>query len=279
MSVLKFYKDSPLIVNTTQKNSTRYFNTTDSEELYKQNLKTQPKDWHYRDSEIEYRYNSYGYRSPEIEEINSKSLIGFGCSYTEGIGLHNEDIWITGLASKLNLRPFNLAMGGTGNGVIFQNNVTLFEYLQNRKITPALIIIQWTFPFRKMYAELPQEGGKYLQINITPDENLKITDKLSKMYLDKQWHFNRYVQDNSEMGLENYMFYKTVNTLWKSINVPVVNWCWGGDYKPFTFFNVDIIEIPGLGDSLARDLQHNGKEDHANIVDILSTHIDSNIVL
>ena len=43
------------------------FSGTDSEQLFKENLLTQPDDWYYRTHSIEYNLNKYGYRTVEFD--------------------------------------------------------------------------------------------------------------------------------------------------------------------------------------------------------------------
>jgi len=45
------------------------------------------------DKPISYNFNSKGYRTKEIEDLQKDFILTFGCSYTQGIGLAKEDMW------------------------------------------------------------------------------------------------------------------------------------------------------------------------------------------
>lgn len=76
--------------------------------IKKQNLIT------YKPEDVSYSYNSHGFRT---EEYNNEDvdILALGCSFTEGIGIKNEDIWINKLANYLNLsKVANFGIGGCG---------------------------------------------------------------------------------------------------------------------------------------------------------------------
>jgi hypothetical protein len=102
MSHLIISKECPIIENVIQSNKTMDFNISDDEKMYLKNKKELGKEWYYYDKKIEYKYNSWGYRTKEFDDVNEDYILTFGCSFTEGIGLDYNDMWSTKLSKKLN---------------------------------------------------------------------------------------------------------------------------------------------------------------------------------
>jgi len=111
MSVFRITNEAPIIKNFGLSNQKQYFHSTDYEELYQKNRKDKGPNWYYYDSKIEYKFNSWGYRTKEFDELDEDYLLTFGCSYTEGIGLHYDDTWPIKLSKALKLDIFNLGTG------------------------------------------------------------------------------------------------------------------------------------------------------------------------
>lgn len=135
------------------------FSGGDGQELFLENLKTQPDDWLYRKLSISYAYNNNGHRSKAIEDIDLDNYILFtGCSHTEGIGLRLEDTFPYKVAKALNCDYYNLAMGGTGIDVLEHNLVT---WLSKIKKKPKHLIVQW--PDHSRFAALSPGYKNLLQ--------------------------------------------------------------------------------------------------------------------
>ena len=65
-----------------------------------------------RDIQIEdfvYKFNECGYRTKNIDDLDKDFALVFGCSYTEGVGLYQKDIWCEKLCKELEIAIFNLA--------------------------------------------------------------------------------------------------------------------------------------------------------------------------
>ena len=122
-------------------NVTVEFVGSDREELFNQNLKTQPEDWYYRNKKIEYTYNSLGHRCKDIKDLNLSNYILFaGCSHTEGIGLELQHTYPYRLAERLNCDYYNLALGGTGIDIMTHNLTMWSKKIANR---PKAVVILW----------------------------------------------------------------------------------------------------------------------------------------
>lgn len=132
-------------------NTVLKFCGSDNEDRFNKNLKTQPKDWYYRNVDITYEYNENGHRCKNISEIDLDNYILFsGCSYVEGIGLALENTLPYLMSSELNMDYYNLALGGSGIDTMTYN---LIQWFNNVKKLPKAVIIIWSFPTRFLLVE------------------------------------------------------------------------------------------------------------------------------
>lgn len=115
------------------------FRLLDSEESYDENLKTQPLDWEYRTTKLNYQYNEYGHRSMAPSELPDDYILFTGCSITEGVGMAQEYMYSDIVAKHLNKPYYNLAVGGSGIDLLVQNLIAFLSF--NKK--PSKVIIQW----------------------------------------------------------------------------------------------------------------------------------------
>lgn len=139
------------------------FSGTDSLEKFKESLKTEPKTWIYRNKEISYKRNSIGHRSKEVTQLGKYFILFLGCSHTEGTGLALEDTYPHKTANMLGMDYYNMALGGTGCDVAYNN---LYHWFENDFPKPSLVSIQWPDPFRFS--------------RLTDDDNLTVLQNLSK---------------------------------------------------------------------------------------------------
>jgi len=98
------------------------FGDGDYEPKFNENLLSQPLDWYYRTNKITYKYNSFGHRCKDIQDIDLDNYILFaGCSHVEGTGLELENTYPYLVAEELGCDYYNLAQGGTGIDVLTHN--------------------------------------------------------------------------------------------------------------------------------------------------------------
>ena len=131
----------------------------DSEELFAENLKTQPEDWYYRASPVNYTLNSNGYRAPEFDTINwADSVVMFGCSQTFGVGVDNKDTLPSQLSSLIGKNVINLGVIGSSMMFAFHNALIL----KNICSKPLAVINMWTSCDRAVfYGQSMQHCGAW----------------------------------------------------------------------------------------------------------------------
>jgi len=113
----------------------------DTQELYLDNLKSQPKDWYYRTHAITYQLNEQGYRlEQELADVNwADATVLFGCSNVFGDGIANKHTISQQLQSLLKEPVINLGIGGASAELIRHNITLLLEYYPR----PKRIVILW----------------------------------------------------------------------------------------------------------------------------------------
>lgn len=151
------------------------FSSSDSQELFNQNLKQCPEDWRWKTEPISYDINSQGYRCPEFNTIDWKnSNVAIGCSRTFGVACPEEETIPHLLSERLGEPVINLGMGGTGCDYAFFNAMRL----QNVK-------------FKKLFILWPSHSRYFTFV----DTRQKIKKYLAKDVVD--W-FLKNVPNNSE---------------------------------------------------------------------------------
>jgi hypothetical protein len=97
--------------------TTQFWDTSDSFEQYQKNLANPARrallEKHgHVDSVIEYRFNSEGFRGPEID---NPECVCFGCSFTMGTGVGEDEAWPNQFAKLTGWATANLGHAGSSN--------------------------------------------------------------------------------------------------------------------------------------------------------------------
>lgn len=271
MSTFTFEENIPVIKNKSKANNKFNFIETDTESDYIINKEKIGHSWYYYEKEIVYEYNSWGYRSKDFTELKDDYILTFGCSFTEGIGLCYDDLWSTKMSKKLNYDVLNLGMGGTGPDFTMYNSILYHNFiLQNGKI-PKLVIYQWSFTERTSYFFIDNKTDKIYQELFSLSYPEKYYPPNSKYYLD--WHKYSFLENKGEMIKQSNISSLICNNIWRSLNVPVINWTWGKDFtlthKDQFNNNLTIHRIQDDTKIKARDCAHNGHVGQDIVVNFL----------
>jgi hypothetical protein len=245
--MLKIYDTNSLIIHEEMCNVVTNFYSTDNEETFYKNNKKLGKEWKYYNSNIDYQFNSLGYRTKEIKDLDQDFLLTFGCSYTEGVGLDESDIWTTQISEFLNLDLYNHAKQASGIDIQCYNALL---WNVNNLPKPKIVIVQWPHKDRKSF------GSRI-------DDNIIIDDYSYTNTLDGKWWGKRYVQDIGEQELNIMFWYESFNNVWKQLGVPVLNFTWDSDLLPYIQRSkYRVYRIKSTHIDTARDCQHDGVEFH-----------------
>lgn len=134
---MKFYDD---FIGTDDADTIQYFASGDTQEQYENNLKSQPKDWYYRDKEITYNFNSNGHRCKDIKDVDLDNYVLFtGCSHTMGVGLEIERTYPYLASERLGFDYYNLALPATGIDVVEYNLLTWWAKIEKK---PKYVFVQ-----------------------------------------------------------------------------------------------------------------------------------------
>jgi hypothetical protein len=110
---------TPLIHNYSQvAGKTLHWDTTDNKDSYANNLQNPTayqrlSDLGFLNTQIDYRYNSHGFRTAEFDR--KFDAVCFGCSFTMGTGVHSRDTWPEQLQTLTGLSTANLGHAGSSN--------------------------------------------------------------------------------------------------------------------------------------------------------------------
>lgn len=118
----------------------------DTEEKYLINISKPENKNHltYSPTDIEYSYNSYGFRSEEFTNLDN-DILYFGCSFTEGTGSPLNHVWSYQLHEKIkslypksaSLQYYSLGMGSLSIDGITRK---IYGAIENIKLRPKMII-------------------------------------------------------------------------------------------------------------------------------------------
>lgn len=125
-----------------ERSTSMLFGHTDSESLFKKNLKELGSEWYWKDKEIIYKYNKYGYRmNKELEDVDFDNYYAFfGCSFCTGVGLPLEETYSYKIAQKANVDYVNAGIGGGSVDFVHINFVEMFSKAPK---LPKKVIINW----------------------------------------------------------------------------------------------------------------------------------------
>lgn len=97
---------------------------SDSADVFEQNKSEFEKKmgvpFPWDETSIKYRINSHGFRGDDFEPIEEESFIALGCSMTFGVGIKEEQTWVSRLSEQLGMHGYNLGAPGHGFETFFR---------------------------------------------------------------------------------------------------------------------------------------------------------------
>lgn len=195
-------------------------------------------DWLKHDGsvkQIKYRINSSGFRGAHF--TNDPALIFFGCSFTFGIGMHEEKIWPTRTSKHFNLQCCNL--GIPGHGLDFQSIYAPLWLLKEIPNPRAFLIKFPPQPRITFYREIRDE--LYIE-NIVSSIN------------ESELHKNPLMRLITSSALptsivNNFIGLNAIVTLANQLDIPIIK--------------INDNQAINLNNSVARDYYHPGADTHA----------------
>jgi len=143
---------------------------TDTEARYKENLKKYGSDWYYSKNPVNYKFNRFGYRMKQLEEIDYNNYYAFfGCSFTVGIGLDLKDTFAYRIAEKDNVDYINASMGGGSVDFVYYNFINMMFGVP---VKPKLVFINWPCIYRTFYWG-QDEAPQFMLPSIISDNHWK----------------------------------------------------------------------------------------------------------
>ena len=202
----------------------------DTQAQYKYNLEhhyNQMTELGWVDSDITYKFNSFGFRCEEFTDAPTAMFLG--CSHTVGIGLPVESIWAEIVATKLKLKCANLGQGGGSADSSFR---LCHGYIDI--INPKIVIYLGPPSGRlELFTDgRPKPYGPW-GVAVESDDN--------KTY--RTWTMN---ENNSILNQEKNLL--AIKQLCANRNIKLMHISW--------------LDIEQLGD-FARDLGHFGRSTHS----------------
>ena len=115
------------------------FTGMDSEEFCQD-----PRHFAQYSHEVEYTYNSRGFRDAEWPDNLAQAIWCFGDSYTVGIGSPQQHAWPAVLQRKTHTRCINVSLDGASNQWIARKIVAL-----SQSLAPHCVVVHWSYIHRR----------------------------------------------------------------------------------------------------------------------------------
>lgn len=213
------------------------------------------------DGSIEYKFNSLGYRTQEFDQFKPENFfLALGCSYTEGIGLRDDQIWCNQLAERLGIKCMNLGLGGTGIEIV---HAITTQYVRSNLPKPKMVIVQHSELDRHTSATLTHQG---IHLD-TSDNTISWRTRIQQEY-----HYD--VCDITDMWRCSQLA-DAVTWMWNQIGVPVIHWTFSTDGENY-LTSYQVHEYPAtmcpeveMLTELARDQSHSGAGQHREVAKYL----------
>ena len=228
---------------------------TDTQELYEKNLQDPGRrglleQYGWIASDIKYQHNSHGFRTAEFD--SRENFITVGCSHTYGVGMPQQQTWPELLSGMMDLTVYNLAVAGGSADTCYR---VIKHYVQ--QLQPKFVAMLQPEPSRQ---EIFLQGQPWIHMPNTPDVH-----KFNRSQWLKHWH-----SDSSNALTAAQKNIDAIFGVCKKHNID------------FYLFESSYVSGHGtnnfwraVGPSLARDLQHPGREFHSRLATEFLTKISN----
>lgn len=209
--------------------------------IIKKSPEIEKMKWLNGKKEIEFNYDSLGYRNNKnFEEcISHKNFaIAFGCSHTFGYAIDEHDRYSSIVAQQTSIPVYNAGVNGAANNFIVENTMELIK----KDIIPTFVIVQWASPYRYTFYTDTQ------MLKVIPEmkEYSKFYELLSQKTDYTAWYKHNFLH-----------CYNLIQYLWQSKGVKVINVKGSGAINDLEVSDVaDMIYWETI--DLAPDLSHSG---------------------
>ena len=247
-------KKNIFLYNSSDTN--KLWQATDSKENFKKNKKKLGDSWHYANKQVNYNFNSDGYRTEEFNNIDwAKSVVMFGCSLVFGVGLAEDEIIPYQLSKILKKNVIN--MGAAGSSVEFNlyNNLILKKGYP----TPLAVINLWT------NIERTTQYNKYNILDLG-----EWNTKQSKFQRFKNFILSNSVKNNQTCTINGYFNMLMAKLLWDSNKIK---------YYEASFFenttkihNIDFLSTQIVDQ--ARDCLHPGPKTAKSVAEFIARKLN-----
>ena len=220
--------------------------------------------------DIEYKFNSHGFRCDEFDIPSEIPIVFLGCSFTEGTGLKQNEIWAHLLLEKIrqktnkNIPYWNLGLAGTGLDTQARNLYFLTTVLK-KKINFVFSLIP---PIaRREYKATNDEYRKWLPMQITNFTSL--STHVNTLFVDLD--FSTHQAERSLMTIDSICRQndtKMYCTSWE-INLNNVKSLFDS-FPLINFFEKKFL----FTGSFARDGRHPGLSYHQKLADVYWQHVE-----
>jgi hypothetical protein len=219
-----------------------FWSGSDYEEKFKLNLAdpvTQAllKQYQWLEPEcITYQFNSHGFRDQQFDNRNCG--LAFGCSFTQGVGVAEQDTWPRLLSKMLGIHVWNLGIGGCALDTIYR----ISEYYIHM-LKPKFVVLLVPPPWRVEYA------------TSNTDFELLLPTTLQA--------------NNAGSFVKNWFANEVNSILNRKKNIQALSYICQGASTPLY-----MLDTQKLGnDCCARDLLHPGRQYHLKISDLFNSMI------
>lgn len=218
---------------------------SDTDQHYQQNLISRYQELsnnNWVNKQFTYKFNSHGFRSEEFSQDDS--IMFLGCSMTVSIGLPLEDSWAYQVAKNLNLKRFNLAIGGAGPDTAFR---LANHYIP--QITPKLVV----------YVEPPP--GRFTLISADEEFYDFFTGQIDYINSDFRKYYEHWLSLEENLTLDSLKNKLAIQSLCQENNTKFV---FAKSYTEMKFLDY------------ARDLVHSGVKSNKDFAEIILNRINQN---